>query len=346
MFIFFLTFLIFLFDKILNADEIHFADSHGPITVMGDHMHKKKELMFSLRFSKMNMDGMLSGTNSISLNSVMSAPNGASNSSGTYMNSPVSMKMNMYMFGAMFAPTDNLTLMAMSSFSKKEMVSQRMRMRGGSRFDVNSSGIGDTRLSGLFKILDNKFSKTHFSIGLSLPTGSIDNRDTTPVSLNSRLGYKMQNGSGTYDPFFSLNNVNNIGKVKIGEQFMIKKPIFGDNSNGYHYGNSINTSIWFSYRWIKNFSTSFKINYNFFGKMEGEDNEMNKRMSPAMDSKNVGHQKVNTSFGFNYVNSNEFLKNHRLAFEFIIPVYQKVRGIQMADEYKIMLGWQYGFNIP
>ena len=44
MFIFFLTFLIFLFDKILNADEIHFADSHGPITVMGDHMHKKKNL--------------------------------------------------------------------------------------------------------------------------------------------------------------------------------------------------------------------------------------------------------------------------------------------------------------
>ena len=118
MFIFFLTFLIFLFDKILNADEIHFADSHGPITVMGDHMHKKRTYV-SLRFSKMNMDSMLSGTNSISLNSVMSAPNGASNSSGIYMNSPVSMKMNMYMFGAMFAPTDNLTLMAMSSFSKK-----------------------------------------------------------------------------------------------------------------------------------------------------------------------------------------------------------------------------------
>ena len=49
MFIFFLTFLFFLFDKILNADEIHFADSHGPITVMGDHMHKKKELMLSLK---------------------------------------------------------------------------------------------------------------------------------------------------------------------------------------------------------------------------------------------------------------------------------------------------------
>ena len=79
--------------------------------------------------------------------------------------------------------------------------------------------------------------------------------------------------------------------------------------------------------------------------MEGEDNEMNKRMSLARIQK-MWTSKVNTSFGFNYVNSNEFFKNHRLAFEFIIPVYQKVRGIQMADEYKIMLGWQYGFNIP
>ena len=30
----------------------------------------------------------------------------------------------MFMFGAMYAPTDNLTLMAMSSFNQKEMISQ------------------------------------------------------------------------------------------------------------------------------------------------------------------------------------------------------------------------------
>ena len=25
----------------INADEIQLADSHGPISIMGDHMHKK-----------------------------------------------------------------------------------------------------------------------------------------------------------------------------------------------------------------------------------------------------------------------------------------------------------------
>ena len=78
--------------------------------------------------------------------------------------------------------------------------------------------------------------------------------------------------------------------------------------------------------------------------MNGEDDQMNKRMSPVMDSKNIGHQKVNLSFGLNYINSNEFLKNNRLAFELVLPLHQRVRGIQMADEYKIMIGWQYGFK--
>ena len=55
----------------------------GPITVMGDHMHKKMNLCFLL-FSKMLMDGMLNGTKKITVNSVMSAPNGASDSSGRY----------------------------------------------------------------------------------------------------------------------------------------------------------------------------------------------------------------------------------------------------------------------
>ena len=37
----------------------------------------------------------------------------------------------------------------MTSYLEKEMTQQRMPMAGSARFDVNSSGIGDTRVSGL-----------------------------------------------------------------------------------------------------------------------------------------------------------------------------------------------------
>ena len=50
--------------------------------------------------------------------------------------------------------------------------------------------------------------------------------------------------------------------------------------------------------------------------MKGFDNEMNKRMSPAMDSKNSGFNKVNLGLGFNFINNNNYFKNNRLAWNF------------------------------
>ena len=37
---------------------------------------------------------------------------------------------------------------------------------------------------------------------MSIPTGGINKRDVTPMSSDARLGYAMQNGTGTYDVFF------------------------------------------------------------------------------------------------------------------------------------------------
>ena len=326
---------------VLNSDEIHVADSHGPISIMGDHMHKKGEVMLSYRFGQMKMQNIANGTKKIDINSVMSSPNGASNNSGNYMNSPISMKMNMHMFGAMYAPLDNLTLMIMSSYQEKVMTQQRMPMVGGSRFKVNSSGIGDTRISSLINLFDNEMAKTNIGIGLSLPTGSINERDATPTSKDSRLGYSMQNGTGTYDLIFFLNNINKIGKVRIGEQFFFKKAASGNNSKNYRYGDVFDLNIWSSFRWIDNVSSSIKINYSYQKKMNGSDNEMNPRMSPAMDSYNKGNNKINVGFGINFINTSKILKNHRLGIEGIFPIYQNYRGLQMQETYRFIIGWQY-----
>ena len=98
----------------------------------------------------------------------------------------------MYMFHGMFTPTDNLTFNAYVQLQSKEMSSQRMAMAGGGKFNVNSSGMGDTRFSGLVKILDDDSFKITFALGLSLPTGSINERDTTPASSSARLGIRCK----------------------------------------------------------------------------------------------------------------------------------------------------------
>ena len=96
-----------------------------------------------------------------------------------------------------------------------------------------------------------------------------------------------------------------------------------------------------SYRFFDFLSSSFKVNYHYKGKIKGSDNEMNKRMSPALDSYNHGSQKINLGFGINFISNQKFLKNNRLAIELIIPVYQKYKGIQMSENFRFVIGWQY-----
>ena len=332
--------IIFKFSY-LNAHEIAYADSHGPISIMGDHTHKKNDFMFSYRFMSMQMNNIKQGTKKVNSGNTMRAPNGASDGSGTYMNAPEKMSMDMHMFGAMYAPLELLTVMIMTSYNEKEMTSRRMPMAGGAKFDVNSSGFGDLRSTFLINTYNSKSMKNHVGLGMSFPTGSINKRDRTPMSNDARLGYGMQNGTGTFDGYILFNNLNNFGKFKLGEQIFFKMPVSGKNNYGYRYGKEIDLNLWLSYRFLNNLSSSFKVNYQFKDEMIGSDNEMNKRMSIVMDSKNQGFQKINLGFGINLVNHKRYLKNHRLALEIIVPVYEKFKGLQMSENFRILIGWQY-----
>ena len=133
----------------------------------------------------------------------------------------------------------------------------------------------------------------------------------------------------------------NLENLKLENSFCFKLPVSGKNDNGYKYGEDIGLNLWVSYRFFQYLSGSLKINYQYKGEMKGFDNEMNKRMSPAMDSKNHGFNKVNLGLGFNFINNNNYFKNNRIAVEFLIPIYRDYKGIQMADSFSFVLGWQY-----
>ena len=100
------------------------AIGHAPIGVMGDHLHKKNEFMFSLRFIQMKMkENLLNGVK-VSDDQILNYPNIYSSMSGMPDNLsivPNEMTMNMLMTGVMYAPTDEITLMGMGMFTEKKM---------------------------------------------------------------------------------------------------------------------------------------------------------------------------------------------------------------------------------
>ncbi len=135
-----------------NGHHAHRPDSHAPIGVMGEHMHKKGEGMLSYRAMRMEMDGNRIGSDSVSPETIATTvPNrffGRPMQPPTLRVVPTRMTMDMHMFGMMYAPTNNLTLMAMVNYIEKEMDHVTFRgPRGTTRrgtFTTKSEGIGDT----------------------------------------------------------------------------------------------------------------------------------------------------------------------------------------------------------
>ena len=128
------------------------ANGHAPIGVMGEHMHKKGEWMASYRFQHMSMEGNRIGTNEVTPEFIVTNVANRFAPPATLRVVPTKMTMDMHMFGAMYAPSNQLTLMFMTMYMEKSM--DHITFQGGSgttrrgTFTTTSSGIGDTKNTG------------------------------------------------------------------------------------------------------------------------------------------------------------------------------------------------------
>lgn len=322
----FATYLCFI-NFTANAENSQNSrpDSHAPIGIMRDHVHKKNEYMLSYRYEFMSMKGLRSDDSNISTNKALNK----------YMMVPQKMTMQMHMVGAMYGVTDNLTLALMGSFIEKDM---KMINRTYQKSEQEISGFGDTKLNAMYKFFDNSKTKAQFNLGISIPSGSIKEKN----SHNTRAGYPMQFGSGSYEILPGLSYSSLQDSYSYGAQI---NGVFrlNDNNNGYKLGNSYNLTSWVAKNLNESFSISSRLNYTTTQKVRGVDKALNRAMSPANDVSSTGGQKLELLVGANFIASDGILKGNRLAIEGGMPVYQNLNGIQLENDYKVTLGWQKSF---
>jgi hypothetical protein len=310
-------------------------DGHAPISVMGDHMHNKGDWMFSYRYMYMNMEDLKRGSDDEEFANVL-VPNG-----GNYMVTPTNMPMNMHMLGAMYAPSDKITLMAMVNYLSMEM--DHLTATGGA-FTTESSGFGDTKLAMLYRFFNKNQQQLHGQIGVSLPTGTIDNEDVTPVSngMDVILPYPMQIGSGTYDPELALTYLNQCDIISFGSQLRATFR-FGENSNDYRLGNRYALNNWLGVKANDWLSFSARVEGVIVGEIEGANPDLNPNMVITADTNNSGGTFINSGLGFNLYSPDGALKDFRLGFEFATPLLQDVNGVQLKTKETITVGLQYAF---
>ena len=259
------------------------------------------------------------------------------------------MTMNMHMFGGMYAPADWLTLMVMGMYMEKSM--DHITFRGGAgtirqgTFTTTSDGPGDTTVTGMFKLFHSGRHRVQLNAGISIPTGSITERDTilTPMggAPEVRLPYPMQLGSGTFDFLPGIVYSGRSGKWGWGVQYTGTFRL-GENDEDYSLGDKHKLTSWASYRWYDWFSTSFRIEGEKSGTIDGIDPDIAAPVQTA-DPHNQGGRTLSVLFGFNLAGQTGALMGHRLALEAGLPVYQDLNGPQLETDAVITLGWQYAF---
>ncbi|ASC70928.1 uncharacterized protein XM38_018760 [Halomicronema hongdechloris C2206] len=304
-------------------------DSHAPIGVMGDHTHGQGEFMVSYRYMYMDMDGNRSGRDSLTPDEVLQQ----------FPITPTRMTMQMHMLGAMYAPSDTLTLMAMVPYIVKEM-DHVTRM--GTRFTTNSEGFGDIKLSGLYTVLDQTRQRIHLNVGVSFPTGSIEERDATPMGPDQILPYPMQIGSGTVDLLPGITYLGQAGDWSWGAQAIGTLRI-GRNANDYRLGNQLALTTWGAYRWSDWFSTSLRLGGRTWGNIDGQDSRLNPNLIPTANPSIRGGSQLDLGLGLNFYVPEGGWSGTRLAVEFNLPVYRNLSGPQLETDFSVIAGVQASF---
>ena len=314
------------------------ADSHGPIGMMGDHTHNIGELMFSYRYMQMEMDGIRDGTSSLS-------PMDVRNQGFAVV--PTFMRMQMHMFGAMYGVNDTLTLTAMLPYIRNTMDHLAGMPLGAAKFQTRTEGAGDLKVGSLWRLYAFEAPsigahRFHFNFTVSLPTGDITHKGTTPLGV-IRLPYPMQLGSGTVDilPGFTYGGAK--GNASWGFQTIGTYRI-ARNKAGYSKGDAYEVGAYGAYAWTNWISNSVRFKWQHWFDYDGQDTRITRPQAQQLvftaDPDLRGGKRLDILGGVNFLLPEFLGLEHRLGVEGGVPIYQNLDGPQLETDWTVTIGWQ------
>ncbi|MFC6977517.1 hypothetical protein [Microbulbifer taiwanensis] len=287
--------LVFAHDDTPN----YLPEGHAPAGVMADHLHAKGEWMFGYHAMREEYSDVYSGSDKVGAMELGMAG---------YSMIPTGMTMDMHMLDIMYAVSDDLTLMLMPQYMTMDMSMEMIagghghmgdmhgdHKMGGHRHDV--SGVGDTVVGGLFRLADTRGYRLHATLGLSAPTGSVDEKNADGAFTH----YGMQLGTGTWDLLPSITYTSALERLSWGAQLSARLPLEDENDSGFAFGERYGATAWSAYRLADWISLSARLQYAKEGDVDGHYNGPHNHSSPADLQGNYGGELLDYGLGVNLV---------------------------------------------
>ncbi len=325
-----------------------------PMNILGGGIPETHEFRFKISPMFMHMDGLRDGTSSVDPASILGDP-----MAGLYMAAPTEMDMRMLNISAGYSFSDRFFAGAMLMYRDNEMDMRfngvMAGVTGQPGYTMESSGIADTMLMAKYRLFaDDPLIPTRQAslfFGLSLPTGSIDEKNRThPLAMRrtEQLPYGMQLGSGTFDPSIGLLYQASSSPWWWGVNGVYTARLY-DNKRDYRLGDEFRLDGYLMRQFSHNLLGQVQLNAEYKGDIDGvmdefasgasghaiQGNAGSPAMTPLWETDNYGATKLFATFGLQW----QPAQLHVVDINIGVPLYQDLNGPQLESDYRVMLTW-------
>jgi len=308
--------------------DLERPDGLAPMGVIGDRTLNAGQILLTYKYSRDVFSGVRDGTDRLANSDVLA----------NYSLSPTHMVAERHMLQLEYAPTDDLTLLALLPYMQTGM---DFVDRFGSTVSTGLTDPADVPLYANYVLKRWERQQLHLNMGLNIPLGLFDIKDVNPTPTSPTLTYPVRTSSGTYGLLPGLTYRGQNDNWTWGTQAMgtIR---FGLNTFDYRLGDRADLTSWISRRWTSRFSTSARVLGSMWGNIHHSDPRLNPLLVPTNQPGLQGGQRVDLMFGANYCLDGVF-QGSRLGVEAGFPIYQHLSGPQPQQQWTITCGWQLYF---
>ncbi len=289
---------------------------------------------FSYTFRKLSSGGYRSGTEDFTFDEVLFSP-GETRTLQNFPVVPTFICQNVHAFSAGYSLSNNVSVNVVVPYIKQG-TDHISSVPGFADFLLESDGIGDIGISASYQIRPTLLSALQFTLGVRLPTGSINETGDTPrggTGTLERLPYTMQIGSGTFDFTGAVNYSKLVGDFRVGVNANTTIRT-GQNDNDYRLGNNYGAAAFAQYAKNHWFQPGVRVNFREIESIKGGDTSLRVPAAfpyPASitNPDNYGGEKINISAILKVCPENDC----RVSFtgEYGEPLFQNLNGIQPKD---------------
>lgn len=330
-----------------------------PMNILGGGIPETHEFRFKVQPAFMRMQGLRSGASNVDGNSLLGMPVMGGKPTGKFMAVQKNMQMSMLNLAVGYSFSDDFFagMMPMVKDNRMDMTfhSVMTALVKQQSYTMQSNGIADTMLMTKYRIYADDplipTSEASVFVGASLPTGSINKRNSTHpqiVRQTELLPYSMQLGSGTLDPMLGLLYQASSSPWWWGVDGVYTGHWY-DNSRNYRLGDSLKADAYLMHQISYNFLWQAQANIEWTGHIRGQADEAasgfsghathgnatSPFMTPSWNPNNYGGVKTSITVGFQW----QPAPLHIIDLTVKLPVYQRLNGVQMKDQFGVMLTW-------